>query len=139
MPTLATSSTRFSAVVKHEYQPTLGFCRDTLTVNETAALTYPVGTVLGLVTATGKYKRVEASAVDGSQVAAAIVIADALGNSGDIAVAAATDTKVLAITRGPVIVADAGLTFGASVSTTPLLATAYGQLKTIGVLVQAAI
>ena len=60
----------YSDVVKHEYEPAIAFCRERLIANEGSALAYTVGTVVGIVTATGKVKRQEASAVDGSQVAA---------------------------------------------------------------------
>lgn len=138
MAVIAQDSTRFSAVVKHEYEPSLSYCREVVTVNEVAAVTYKVGAVLGKVTATGKYKLVEATAADGSQNAAAVVIADVLGNSNDMAIPAATDTKVLVLARGPVIVADAPLQFGASVDTAGEKQTAYDQLKALGILVETA-
>lgn len=129
MALLATDTLRFSNTVKHEYEPALAYCREVVTLNEAAGATYPIGTVLGKVTATGKYKRVEASAVDGSQTAAAVTIED-------VTVVAATDKKVLVLARGPATVSKAALTFGASVDTAPELATAYAQLATVGILVQ---
>jgi hypothetical protein len=137
MSVFATDSTRFSAVVKHEYEPSIGTCRDVVTVND-SAVTLRVGAVLGKVTATGKYKLVEATAVDGSQVAAAIVIADSLGNSGDIALAATTDTQVLVLTRGPAIVSSAYLQFGASVDTNSEFIAQYAALKALGIVVETA-
>lgn len=133
MTVFATDSTRFSAVVKHEYEPATAFCRDVVTVNDVAQ-TMKIGTVLGKVTATGKYKKLEATAADGSQNAAAIYIGDTLGNSNDLVVAATTDTKVLVLTRGPAMVSKAGLTFGASVDTQGELDAAYAQLVAIGIL-----
>lgn len=53
MPILATDSPRFSHVVKHEYQPSIAFCREMVTVNEAAIKTYSVGTVLGRTLAGG--------------------------------------------------------------------------------------
>lgn len=44
------------SVVKYELEPALAITREAVTVNEAAAKTYQIGTVLGLVTATGKYK-----------------------------------------------------------------------------------
>jgi hypothetical protein len=73
-----------------------------------------VGTVLGKVTGTGKYKVCQTNAVDGSQTPAAIYIADGLGLSGPLTLAAATDTKAIVLARGPAIVADIGLAFGAA-------------------------
>jgi hypothetical protein len=227
MTVLATSSNVFSTVVKHEYEPSIGFCRDAITVNDAAA-TYTVGTVLGrflaspvataaavvgtgngaigtvtatakakigtytvrivkavanagefnvldpngkvigtgtvavaftspdltftladgstdfalgdtisiAVSGTEKYKKVEATATDGTDVARAIFIADVLGNSGDLAVAATTDTTVLAITRGPVVVSKSKLSFGASVDTAAELAKAYAELAAVGILAE---
>lgn len=132
MPLIATDASRLSYLLLNEYEPSTGYCRDVLTVNEAAAATFPVGTVLGKVTATGKYKRVEASANDGSQVAVAVVIGDKSGAATDVAVAAATDTPVLALTRGPVVLSAGHLLFGASVNTAPLKQALYGQLKAVG-------
>ncbi len=225
MTTIATESTRFGNVVKSEYDPASGFCRDNITFNGTAT-TLQVGTVLGsylasptatagttvgtgngtmgsitmsaslglqigtytlkitktvsnagdfvlldpqgqaigigqvgtafsqagfaftladgstdfvvgdyipiTVTGTKKYKIVEASATDGSQVAAAIYIADALGLSQSSATTLNTDLVVLAITKGPAIVNKSQLTFGASVTGTALTA-AYAQLDALGI------
>ncbi len=133
MSVFATDSTRFSAVVKHEYEPATAYCREVVTVNDVAQ-TMKVGTVLGKVTATGKYKKLEATAADGSQNAAAIYIGDTLGYSGDLAVAATTDTKVLVLARGPALVSKAALVFGASVDTQGELDAAYAQLAALGML-----
>lgn len=232
MTVLATDSQRFSAVVKHEYEPCVGFCREVVTINDAAA-TLKVGAVLGkyvasptgvaaavagntgdgtmgavtvtsnknlqlgvytlriikaaanagdfvvvdpagdvvgqgtvavafsqaglaftladgatdfavgdsftiTVDGTVKYKLVEATATDGTEVAAVVLIADKSGNSGDIALAATTDTKVLTLARGPAIVADTALQFGASVNTDAEKAAAYAQLKAVGILVETA-
>ena len=55
MAVFATDSTRFSALVKHEYEAATAFCRESVVIND-AAGTLRVGAVLGKVTATGKYK-----------------------------------------------------------------------------------
>lgn len=134
MTVIYTDSTRFSSVVKHEYEPQLSYCREVLVVNDTAQ-TLKVGAVLGKVTATGKYKLCLSAAADGSQTPAAVLIADVAGNSGDIALVNATDTKVMALVRGPVIVADAGLQLGAG-TTAAAVKTA---LAPAGILVETAI
>lgn len=134
MAVIAQDSTRFSAVVKHEYEAQTGYCRDVVTVNDAAA-TLRVGAVLGKVTATGKYKLVSGDATDGSEIAAAVLIADGLGLSGDIALSANTDTKVLVLSRGPVIVADDALQLGANADADEVAA----QLKALGILVEAAV
>jgi hypothetical protein len=115
MSVIATDTTRFSAVVKEEYKPELGFCRESIVINDVAA-TLKVGTVLGKVTATGKWKVALSAAVDGSQTPAGVYIADGLGQSQELVVPAATDTKALILARGPAIVADAGLTLGTGIT-----------------------
>lgn len=135
MTVLATSSNAFSNVVKHEYEPSVGYCRDVVVVNDAAA-TFKVGAVLGKVTATGKYKLVTVAAADGSQNAAAVVIANNLGVSQDITIPASTDTSVLAITRGPVIVGKAALQLGADVDTDPEKLVVYNALKALGIIVE---
>lgn len=135
MSVIATSSTRFSDLVKHEYAPESAYCRDVVVVNDVAQ-TMKVGAVLGKVTATGKYKLMEATAVDGSQTAAAVYIGDKEGYSYDLAVAATTDTTVLVLTRGPAIVNKDYLYFGASVDTQGEKDAAYASLKALGIMAE---
>jgi hypothetical protein len=134
MAVIAQDSTRFSALVKHEYEPQLSYCRDAVTVND-AAQTLKVGAVLGKVTATGKYKLCTSGAVDGSQNPVAVLIADVMGNSNDIALPATTDTKVIALTRGPVILADAALQLGTGITAAAVKAA----LAPLGIIVEAAL
>ena len=131
MPIFAYDSTRFSAVVKYEHETELAYCREAVVINDVAA-TLPVGSVLGKVTATGKYKLCVAAAVDGSQVPAGILIADTVGLSHDITLVASTDTKALVIARGPAIVAGAALTLGTGTT----LAAASIVLKTLGIIAE---
>ena len=105
------------------------------------------------VAGTYKYKLCEASATDGSQVAAGIYINDVNGLSQDLAVPATTDTKAVAIVRGPVILAQGGgtytvgnisipqggLTYGSSISTATQIATMLSQLKALGIAVETTI
>lgn len=94
MSVIATDTKRLSNLLKEELWPQIGYCREVVTVNEAAAKTYVVGTVLGKVTASGKYKIAVESSVDGSKVGAAVVIADA-------SIAATTDTKLVVLVKGP--------------------------------------
>lgn len=107
MTVIATDVTRLSHLVKMELAPELAYCRTVVTANESGAQSYEIGTVLGKVTATGKYKICVQSAADGSEVAAAIVMEAK-------SVAATTDTKVLTLTRGPATISKAGLVLDAS-------------------------
>lgn len=134
MAVFATDSTRFSAVVKYELEPQLSLCRESIVINDAAA-TLRVGAVLGKVTATGKYKLATSAAADGSQTPVAVLIADGLGLSKDITLAAATDTKALVLARGPVIVADAALQLGAGITA----AAAKAALAAVGITVETAV
>lgn len=102
MPLIATEAKRYSNVIKQELWPEAAYTRLVVTVNESAAKSYVPGTVLGKVTAGGKYKIAVQSAADGSQVADAIVL-------GEYSIAANTDTKVLVLIKGPAIVNKNGL------------------------------
>ena len=91
------------------------------------------------VTGTEKWKAFDPTATDGSHIAAGVFIADVLGESHKITVAATTDTKALAITRGPVVVSDAGLVWGANVSTDAQKAAAKAQLDALNIRVSTAV
>lgn len=111
MPVFSTDSTRFSDVVKYEFQPELGYCRESVIINDSAQ-TIKVGTVMGKITATGKYAVCRSASSDGSQTPAGVYVIDGLGMSGDLVLPATTDTKAILLVRGQVILADNGLTFG---------------------------
>lgn len=128
MPTISTDLFRKSNLVKQELFPEQGFNYDAVTVNEAAIKTYAVGTVLGKVTASGKYKICVQTAVDGSQTAAAVVVAD-------YSIAATTDTKVLAMVRGPAIVSKDALVLDASHDLQAEKDAIYASLTALGILV----
>lgn len=69
-----------------------------------------------VVTGTTKYKLVETSATDGTQVPSVVVVGDATGRPLSTTPVVNTDTTFLVIYRGPAAVADESLTFGASVT-----------------------
>lgn len=131
MGIIATEAFRFSNVVKHEYEPSIAFCREGVVVNDVAASLVP-GVVLGKVTATGKYKVAKADATDGSEVAAAVVIEEK-------AVPATTDTKVLALVRGPAIVSKSGLILDATYDLDAEKAAVYAALEAKQILSNTAI
>lgn len=107
MSVFATEARRFSNLVKKELWPETGYCRMVVTVNEAAAKQYVVGTALGKVTASGKYKIAVETATDGSKVVDALVIQE-------VAVAAGTDTKILVLVKGPLQVSKSGIVLDAS-------------------------
>ena len=106
MTVIATDSLRLSNLVKREYQPEMAYCREAVTFNGLAG-DLKIGTVLGKVTATGKYIKAVQTAVDGSAVAAGILMEDKT-------VAATTDTVMLALVRGPASISKGALVFDAT-------------------------
>lgn len=132
MPIIATDTKRLSALVKHEYEPSLGFCRAVVTANEAAATEYVIGTVLGKITASGKYVVAKETAVDGSEVPAAVVLENK-------SIAAATDTKVLAAVRGQMILSKAEVVLDATYDDATKKATAIAALEALGILVNDAV
>ena len=128
MALVATENRRFSNVIKEEFWPNLAYCRQVVTVNESAAKSYVPGTVLGKVTAGGKYKIALQGASDGSQVGAAIALREQ-------SIAASTDTKVLVIYRGPAIVSKFGLQFDSSFTTDAQKDSTYTAFETAGIMV----
>lgn len=132
MSVIATDTQRYSNVVKYEEEPSLALTREVVVVND-AAKTLKLGMLLGKVTATGKYKEAVETATDGSESPVAVVVgkdifADAVTLTAD------TDTKVLAIVRGDVIVSKAGLLPNASFDDATKLAAAYASLASVGIL-----
>lgn len=119
----------------------VAFSQNGLTFTVTAAGTaFAIGDTIPLTVAgTVKFKLVEASSTDGSEIARAVVIADVLGLSRPQVTVLNTDVKLLAMTRGPVILKKAGLAFGASVNSTALLNTAYAQLTAAGMIPETSI
>jgi hypothetical protein len=126
---IATDTARYSDVVKHEYEPDLAFTRELVVVNDDTAKTLTLGMLLGKVTATGKYKESVETATDGSEAPVAVVVGKDLHNLS-VAVAANTDTKVLAIVRGEAIVSKTGLKPHNSFYDATKLNAAYASLAT---------
>lgn len=112
-------------VIKQELWADLAYCRTAVIVNDPAG-TLAVGTVLGKVTATGKFKRAVQTAVDGSQTAAAIV-------TTPITILAATDTRVVALTRGPAAISRSGLVLDVTYDLQAELDAVYASLEALGI------
>jgi hypothetical protein len=126
MAIVQTDTARLSNLVKHELWPETGFCRKEVVANEAAAKTYAVGTVLGKVTATGKYKIAVETAVDGSKVPAALVIADR-------SIAATTDTKIVVLVKGPAEVSKDALVLDATYNDNTKKQAAYDALEALNI------
>lgn len=128
----ATEAFRFSHVVKQELWAEFGYTRAVVTVNEAAAKSYVPGTVLGKITASGKYKIAVETAVDGSKVGAGIVLQE-------YSIAATTDTAVLVLVKGPAIVSKAGLVIDATYNDATKLGTLYADFEAKGIQVNDAV
>jgi hypothetical protein len=126
MSVIATDTKRLSNLVKAELWDSIGYCREVVTVNEAAAKTYAVGTVLGKVTVGGKYQIAVQTAVDGSDAAAAIVLEDK-------AIAAATDTKIVVLVRGPAAISKGALVLDASYNLDAEKDAVYAAFEAVGI------
>lgn len=122
MPVLA-EPLNLGDLLKYE-APNL-YSRDRVTV--TSGQNLPLGTVLGIVTASGKYKQIDPSAEDGTQVAAAVLL-----QACDATLADCDDGLVVARHS---IVADHALAWPDAITNAEKL-TALAQLKALGMLVR---
>jgi hypothetical protein len=109
-------------VLKYELNP--NFTRESVTL--LAGTAYPVGAVLGRVTASGKLKLSTAAGSDGAQTVAGVLL---------YAVdATAADITGIVLMRGPAIVSKAALVFDASVDDATKTATKHAQLTALGII-----
>ena len=108
-------------VLKYELNP--NYTRETVTL--LGGTSYPVGAVLGRVTASGKYKLSTSGGSDGAQTATAVLL-----YATD---ASAADQEAIVIARGPAIISKAALVFDASVDDAAKTATKHGQLVALGI------
>ncbi len=109
-------------VLKYEVNP--NYTREVITLLQ--GMPYPVGSVLGRITASGKYKLATSGGSDGAQTATAVLLyavdatlADAVG---------------IVVARGPSIVSRADLAYDATVDDSAKITTKIGQLATVGII-----
>jgi len=121
MPVL-TQPPSIGDVLKFEVNP--NYSRETVTLLQ--GMPYPVGSVLGRITASGKYKLATAAGADGAETATAVLLyavdatlADAIG---------------VVVARGPAIVSRAGLAYDGSVDDAAKITTKLGQLAAVGII-----
>ena len=120
--TVLTQPPTMGDVLKYELNP--NFTRETVTL--LAGTAYPVGAVLGRITASGKYKLATSGGSDGAQTAAAVLL---------YAVDATTaDATAIILARGPSIVSKAALVFDATIDDAAKIATKHGQLAALGII-----
>ena len=121
MPVL-TEQPSMGDVLKYEVNP--NYTREVITL--LIGMPYPVGSVLGKITASGKYTLSPATGADGSQVASAVLLyavdatlADAVG---------------IVVARGPSIVSRAGLAYEGTVNDAAKITTKIAQLAAVGII-----
>jgi len=120
--TVLTQPPTMGDVLKYEVNP--NYTRETVTLLSGTA--YPVGSVLGRVTASGKYKLATSGGTDGTQTAGAVLL---------YAVdATLSDAVGIVIVRGPAIVSRAALAYDGTVDDAAKITTKIGQLATLGII-----
>jgi len=120
--TVLTQPPSMGDVLKYEVNP--NYTRDTITL--LSGMAYPVGSVLGRITLSGKYGLASDGGTDGAQTAAAVLLypvdatlADAIG---------------VVVTRGPAIVSRAGLAYDATVNDAAKITTKITELAALGII-----
>ncbi len=121
MPVL-TQPPSMGDVLKYEANP--NYTREVITL--LAGTPYPVGSVLGKITASGKYTLSTATGSDGAETASAVLL-----YAVDATLADATGIVVI---RGPVIVSRAGLAFDATVNDSTKITAKLTQLASAGII-----
>lgn len=120
-------------LVKREFDP--DYSRETITLK--AGTAYPLGAVLGRVTATATATSLYAlspetstTGLEGAEIACAVLLASVPMSE--------TDRPALALVRGPAIVADRALAFDASIADAAALSLKHQQLAAHGIVVRQA-
>ena len=120
MPVL-TEPPSMGDVLKYEVNP--NYTREVVTL--LAGMPYPVGAVLGRITASGKYKLATSGGTDGAQTASAVLL---YGVDATLA-----DATGIVVARGPAIVSRAALAYDATVDDGAKITTKIGQLAAVGI------
>jgi hypothetical protein len=121
MPVL-TEQPSMGDVLKYEVNP--NYTRETVTL--LAGMPYPVGSVLGQITASGKYKLATSGGTDGAQTATAVLL-----YAVDATLADATG---IVVARGPSIVSRAGLVYDGTVDDGTKITAKIAQLAAVNII-----
>ena len=120
--TVLTQPPSMGDVLKYEVNP--NYTRETVTL--LAGTAYPVGSVLGRITTSGKYKLATSGGSDGAQTASAVLL---------YAVdATLSDAVGVVLVRGPAIVSRAALAYDGTVDDAAKITTKLGQLVALGII-----
>lgn len=128
MALVASTAPKLGNLVKHEYGKEHGYCREKFVVNVGSETALTIGSLLGKVTATGKYQLVDPTAVDGSEVVAGVVIENKT-------VPASTDTEVVVLVRSPAIIADNAIVYDNTFDAAQK-AAAISEIESLGIVVR---
>ncbi|MDE2428421.1 MAG: head decoration protein [Burkholderiales bacterium] len=123
---MTTMAKELTSVVLYEEE--LAFSRDTLTLKSGNSVA--IGTVLGIITASGKVVAYAPGASDGSQNAACVAL--------ETVDATAADKPIQVLARHGIVGKD-GLAWGAAVTTQNHKDTAYAALKALGILARTSV
>jgi hypothetical protein len=123
MPVL-TQPPSMGDALKYELNPT--YTRETVSLLE--GTIYPVGSVLGRVTASGKYTLASDGGSDGAETAAAVLLYPVDARLSDAA--------GVVIARGPVILSRAALAYDGTVDDAAKISAKIADLETLGILVR---
>lgn len=122
--TVLTQPPTMGDLLKYEVNP--NYTRETVTL--LAGTAYSVGSVLGRITASGKYKLATSGGTDGAQTAAAVLL---------FAVdATLADAVGIVVVRGPAILSRAALAYDGSVDDAAKITTKISQLTALGLIVR---
>ena len=121
MPVL-TEQPSMGDVLKYEVNP--NYTREVVTL--LIGMPYPIGSVLGKITASGKYTLSPATGTDGAEIATAVLL---------FAVdATLADATGIVLARGPSVVSRAGLACDGTVDDGTKITAKLGQLAAVGII-----
>ena len=109
-------------VLKYEVNP--NYTREIVPL--LAGTNYPVGSVLGKITASGKYKLATSGGSDGAQTSAAVLLYAVDATLGD--------AIGIVVVRGPAIVSRAALAYDGSVDDGSKITAKLNQLAALGII-----
>jgi hypothetical protein len=122
--TVLTQPPSMGDALKYELNP--NYTRETITLLE--GMNYPVGSVLGRVTLSGKYTLASHGGSDGAGTATAVLLYPVD--------ARLSDAVGVVLARGPAILSRAALVYDGTVDDGAKITAKLAELKTLGILVR---
>jgi hypothetical protein len=122
--TVLTQPPSMGDALKYELNP--NYTRETITLLE--GTSYPVGSVLGRITASGKYTLASHGGSDGAETAAAVLLY--------LVDARLSDAIGVVLVRGPAILSRAALIYDGSVDDSTKISAKIAELESLNILVR---